>query len=91
MTATNDLGARMELMKRMGAAVDADIFKALSDGRIGGLELHDMVLRCAECRHSEECGQWLDKAETAETAAPGVAPGYCLNRMALWELSQTKP
>jgi hypothetical protein len=84
MQATFQLGERMELMKRMGATVDADIFTALSDRRLGGLELHDMVERCAACRHASACAAWLD---THPDTAPGEAPEYCLNRELLRRLA----
>jgi hypothetical protein len=65
------------LMIRMGAATGADLIAALSEGRMGALDLRDVLARCSACTCKQACQSWLD---SHLEAAPLPAPGFCRNR-----------
>lgn len=72
------------LMVRMGAATGADLMNALAEGRMGALELREVLARCSGCTCKTSCEAWLDDHLDA---APVPAPGFCRNRDTMEDLA----
>jgi hypothetical protein len=64
---------RERLMEDMMETCDVDALSAVREG--GGLAFSKAHARCQECRHENECREWLKFTPVAEWGAPD----FCAN------------
>jgi hypothetical protein len=76
-TAIDPVTGCRTLMVRMGTATGADLMDALAQGRMGALELRDVLAECSACTCKKSCESWLDAHLGAQALA---APEFCRNR-----------
>lgn len=76
------LNRHAALMNRMAQALGVNLTEMMLQGKLGGEDWREAVVRCAGCAEPTECLHWLsardDESGRARQAAE--APDYCANR-----------
>ncbi|MBJ6371333.1 DUF6455 family protein [Sedimentitalea arenosa] len=76
----------VRLVARMAGATRTDLVAAHAQGELTQRDWAKMVQTCRRCGWSDECADWLDCHETAESA-----PGQCPNRAVFERLRTAAP
>lgn len=82
------LNRHAALMNRMAQALGINLTEMMLQGKLGGDEWREAVVRCANCPEPAECLHWLtERGEDPGRSRPAAsAPDYCTNREMMAQL-----
>lgn len=79
----------LNLLARMGKAMDVDLAQAFARDEISAADWAEMIQSCRGCSIPQGCQRWLEAMERgAETPDPVLPPQACCNAERLVQLRQ---
>lgn len=85
------LNRHAALMNRMAQALGVNLTEMMLQGKLGGEDWREAVVRCAGCPEPTECLHWLSAhdEDNGRAKPEAEAPDYCTNRDMMARLRET--
>ncbi|KQB13367.1 hypothetical protein H9N28_02140 [Rhodobacter capsulatus] len=76
------LNRHAALMNRMAQALGVNLTEMMLQGKLGGDDWREAVVRCSDCPEPTDCLHWLSEhdEESGRAKPAAEAPDYCTNR-----------